>query len=172
MRDPYTICHFFYLLLRRKASSYQNCPAMRVCVTKRRIPCKNSFTADLPNLKLAHIQGGSLGNNHRLDQAWIIVFDVADPRAYRPACHLFRRVGREHGLEPPSIGRLLPESSRPGRRAEDHRHAVVKLRAQLVRVRGDKGEAPYPFAGWRAPILPEPGQRHQPAVSQSLHGHT
>ena len=28
-------------------------------------------------------------NSHRLDQARVIVFDVSDPRAHRPARHLF-----------------------------------------------------------------------------------
>ena len=30
-----------------------------------------------------------------LDQARVIILDVADARAHRPASHLFRRVGRE-----------------------------------------------------------------------------
>jgi hypothetical protein len=35
----------------------------------------------------------------RLDQARVIVLEVSDPRADGPAAHLFRRKGREHGLE-------------------------------------------------------------------------
>ena len=57
-------------------------------------------------------------------------------------------------------------SGRPCFRAKDHRHPVVKLGAKLVRQTGNDSEAPNPFAGWRAPVLPEPGQRHQPPISQ------
>ena len=41
-----------------------------------------------------------IGSLHwdRLDQARVIVLNVADPRAYRPAFHLFRRIWGEKGL--------------------------------------------------------------------------
>jgi hypothetical protein len=51
-----------------------------------------------------------------------------------------------HGLELARVGRL-PQPCRPGLRAEDHRHPIVKLRAQVVRRTGDDSEAPDPFAG-------------------------
>jgi hypothetical protein len=49
---------------------------------------------------------------------------------------------------------------------KDHRHAVVKLGAQLVRVRRDDGEASYPLARGRAPVLPQAGQRHEAPVGK------
>ena len=54
--------------------------------------------------------------NNRLDQARIIVLDVADARADRPADHLFGRVGREQRLElrarRPAPPRARPATSR------------------------------------------------------------
>src|SRR6516164_6193096 len=57
-------------------------------------------------------------------------------------------------------------SGRPCFRAKDHRHPVVKLGAKLVRQTGNDSEAPNPFAGWRAPVLPEPDEGHQPGVGK------
>jgi hypothetical protein len=84
---------------------------------------------------------------NRLDQARVIVLDVADTGTDGPASHLVRWIGREHGLELARIGRLLSEPGGPRLRAEDHWHPIVKLRAQLVRRTGDDSETPHPFAG-------------------------
>jgi|SRR6516162_1082794 len=61
----------------------------------------------------------SAGSSHggRLYQAGVIMLDVADARAHRPASHLFRWVGREYGRELARIGRLLPEPGGPCLRA-------------------------------------------------------
>jgi len=80
-----------------------------------------------------------------LDQARVLVLDAAHACADRPARHLVRRVGREHGLELARIGWLLSKPSRPGLAAEDRLHPVVKLGAQGVRLRWHAGEAPVPI---------------------------
>lgn len=91
------------------------------------------------------IYPGSL-HHDRLDQAGVIILDVADPHADRPAYHFFRRVWREQNLEPTRISGFLTELGWPRFRAEDHRHPIVKLRAQLVGRCCDDREAPHPLA--------------------------
>jgi|SRR5271165_4316565 len=49
----------------------------------------------------------------RLDQALVIVLDVADPRADGPGDHLLRRVRREQGFELRRLGGLLAKPRRP-----------------------------------------------------------
>jgi len=66
----------------------------------------------------------------RLDEARVVVLDVADARAHRPANHFFRRAGDQQRLELRHVRRLFPKPLRPGLRLEDHRHPVVKLGAQ------------------------------------------
>ena len=93
----------------------------------RRAVCASS---SLPGL--AHYPGAGA----RLNQARVVVVDVPDARAHRPTDHLFRRVRREQGLQLTRISELLAEPCRPRLAAEDHRHSVVKLVAQFVRLFG------------------------------------
>jgi hypothetical protein len=65
-------------------------------------------------------------------RARVIILDVSDPGAHRPAYHLLRWKSRQLGLERGCIRRLLPKPTQLGFGFQDHRHAVVKLRAQLV----------------------------------------
>jgi hypothetical protein len=104
----------------------------------------------------------ALGGN-RFDQARVIVLDVSDPCAHRPAGHFLRRKRRQQGLERGCIRALLPKPNRPGFALEDYRHTVVKFGAQLVR-RGDNGEAAHPFARRRAPVLPQARKGHRPGL--------
>ena len=59
----------------------------------------------------------------------IVVLDVADARAHRPADHVIGRVGGQQRLELRQLGRLFAKPHRPGLRCEHHRHAVVQLGA-------------------------------------------
>src|SRR6516225_1205344 len=106
-----------------------------------------------------------LGGN-RFDQARVIILDVSDARAHWPAGQLFRGKRRQQGLELRCVGGLLPEPDRPGLGFQDHRHAVVKRRAELIRAGRDDREAAYPLARRRAPVLPQAGQSHQPTVGE------
>jgi hypothetical protein len=69
----------------------------------------------------------------RFDQACVIILDVSDPRARRPAGHSFRGKRRQQRLQLGCIRKLLSEPDRLTFGFEDHRHAVVKRRAQFVR---------------------------------------
>src|SRR5467141_2382927 len=74
----------------------------------------------------------SPSQRHLVDQAWVIVLHVSDPRAYRPARHLLSRIGREQGCEPGRLDGLLPKPLGPALWLQHDWHPVVQLRTQLV----------------------------------------
>ena len=76
----------------------------------------------------------------RFDQARVVVLDVADPRAHGRAGHLVEGERRQQSLERGCLDRLFAESTRPRLGFQDYRHAVVEMRAQLVRGGGDDRE--------------------------------
>ncbi len=84
----------------------------------------------------------------RLDQARVIVLDVADPRGDGPGDHFLGRIRCEQVLELIRVRRLLTEPHRPFVRVQDHRHSVVELRALLVGRRRDDRQAAHPLARW------------------------
>jgi hypothetical protein len=66
----------------------------------------------------------ALGGN-RFNHARVVILDVADPSAHRPASHLFRGKRRERGLQFSRFGGFLAQPDRPGFGFGDHRHAVM-----------------------------------------------
>ena len=101
-----------------------------------------------------------------LRSGWVVILDVSDARAHRPAGHLPGGKRREQGFEFGRVRWLLAKPNRPGFGLEDHRHAVVKRRAQFVRRGRDDGEASNPLARGRTPVLPQAGQGHQAPVGK------
>jgi len=89
---------------------------------------------------------GRLRRGDRLDQARIVIPDVADARAHRPADHI-GRVGGQQRLQIRHVGRLFAKPSRPCLGLEDHRHPIMDSGAQLVRRGGDDRETAHPLAG-------------------------
>jgi hypothetical protein len=57
---------------------------------------------------------GRLRLGNRLDQARIVVPDIADALADRPADHVLGRVGRQQRLELRHLGRFFTEPCGPG----------------------------------------------------------
>jgi len=80
-----------------------------------------------------------LRSSDRLDQSGIVVPDIADAWAHRPAYHAVGRVGGQQRLHMRLVGRLLAEPSRPGLGREDRRHPVMQRGAEFVRLRGLRG---------------------------------
>jgi len=87
-----------------------------------------------------------------------------------PDAYLFRQIRREHGLELARIGRLLPQPFWPRVGLQDHRHTVVRLRAQLVGRGCDDREAA--LTRRRAPRLRSAdaprARRTPPTVTRSV----
>jgi hypothetical protein len=111
-------------------------------------------------------QTGRLRRGNRLDQARIVVPDVADARAHRPANHVIRRVGGQQRLELRHVDGFFAEPGRPCVGLQDHRHAIVDFGAELIRRGGDDREAADPFAGRRVPVLPHTRERHDAAIGE------
>ena len=116
--------------------------------------CLTAPLDDRPRLIDFPRQTGRLRRRDRFDQARIVVPDVADARADRPADHGVGRIGGQQRFQPRLVGRLLAEPFRPRLGREDRRHPVMQRGAQFVRLRGDDREAAHAFAGRRAPALP------------------
>src|SRR6202030_3517237 len=57
-------------------------------------------------------QTGRLRRGDRVDQARIVIPDIADARADRPADHALGRVGAQQRLESRQVGRFLAEPCR------------------------------------------------------------
>ena len=93
-----------------------------------------------------HPAAECLSCRNRLDQAGVIVLDVADARALRPANHLIGRAGGQQRLELRHVRRLFAQPHRPCFGLQDHQHTVVEFGAQFVRPGGDDGEAANSFA--------------------------
>jgi hypothetical protein len=103
-----------------------------------------------------------------LDQARIVVLDVANTRAHRPGGHVIGRIGRAgpSGAE----DRPSPRRAKWARRqVSAPRACVVKLGAEFVRRRGHDRKAADPFAGGRTPGLPQSGHGHQAAAFEPDH---
>jgi hypothetical protein len=83
--------------------------------------------------RAAAIRSGACSRQiNRLHQTWIVVLDVADTRADRPANHPMRRVGNRQRFQLSLVCRLLTKPCRPCH-AENHGHAIMKSGAQFVR---------------------------------------
>ena len=93
-------------------------------------------------------QIGRLRRRNRFDEARIVVPDIADAGADRPADHLLGRVGGQQRFEP-LLGRrflALAEPLRPGLRREDRGHPVMQGGAELVRLRDYMNGGQWPRA--------------------------
>jgi hypothetical protein len=87
-------------------------------------------------------QTGRLSRGDRLDQARIVIPDIGDAGADRPADHVVGGVGGQQRLELRLVRRFFPEPYRPCIGLQDHPHAaIMDFGAQLVRQRGDDREA-------------------------------
>ena len=68
--------------------------------------------------ELLRLLAHALGSD-RLDQARVIILDVSDTRAHRPAGHLFGGKWRQQGFEFGRVGGFFAKPNRPGFGLED-----------------------------------------------------
>ena len=87
----------------------------------------------------------------RLDEARVVVLNIADADDHRPADHLIGRAGGEQRLELGHVGRMFADPHRPCLGLQNHGRQVMLFGAQFVRNGGDDGEAANSFARRLAP---------------------